>query len=201
MWRFTIHRPLHPSPVSPLVGISGIMCMQPTMFPMLKTCKDTAATAFRSWTNFEMGSKLPVFSVIIMSATAIQYSSKAPSSFWRLMLNSHCSCHRRHPFSAPFHLPGHCSTHTQSFHQCPPRQLVLPVHRHTWHMHSPSKPSTSTLITWQIQSSMACSCSSDIYVLLWLLCLIHSHMPLYIATQCVASCVLSSNALKSLIMA
>jgi len=68
-------------------------------------------------------------------------------------------------------------------------------------MHSPSKPSTWTLIPWWIQSSIACSCSSDIYVLLRLLCLGNSRAPLYIVTLCVASCLKSSNPLKSLIIA
>jgi len=68
-------------------------------------------------------------------------------------------------------------------------------------MRSPSKPSTWTLIPWKIQSSIACCCSSDIYVLLRLFCFINSWVPLYIAAQWGASCVLSSNALKSLIIA
>ena len=46
-----------------------------------------------------------------------------------------------------------------------------------------------------------CSCLFDIYVLLWLLSLKNSPMPLYIATRCVTFCVLSSNTLKSLIIA
>ena len=46
-----------------------------------------------------------------------------------------------------------------------------------------------------------CSWSSNIYVLLRLLCLINFRVPLYIVTPCVASCVLWSNALKSFIIA
>jgi len=68
-------------------------------------------------------------------------------------------------------------------------------------MHSSSKPSTWTLIPWWLKSSIACSCSSDRYVLLRLLCLINSRMQLYIATWCVVSCALPCNALKSLILA
>jgi len=201
MWLLTIHRSFRPSPVLLLVAISVITCAQLTMFPTLKTCKATAAGAFLSWTNFETGSKLAEFSGIVVSARANQYSTKAPSSFWSVILNSGCRSHGRRPFSAPWHLSGRCFTHTQSFRRSPPRQLWLPVHRHIWDMHSPSKPSTWTLIPWWIQSSIACSCSSDIYVLLQLLCFENSRVPLYITVRCVASCVLSSNALKSLIIA
>jgi len=81
------------------------------------------------------------------------------------------------------------------------RQLWLPLHQHIWDMCSPSKPSTWTSIPWYVQSSMVCSCSSDIYILLRLLCLMNYHMPLYIAMQCVASSVLWCNAQKSLIIA
>jgi len=101
MGLLTIHRSFRPSPVLVLVAISEIMCAQPTMFPMLKTCKATAAGAFLTCTNFETGSKLPQFSGIEVSAMANQYPTKAPSSFWSLLLNSRCSCHGRLPFSAP----------------------------------------------------------------------------------------------------
>jgi len=40
----------------------------------VKTCNATAAGAFLTSTNFEMGSKLPAFSGIVMSARANQYS-------------------------------------------------------------------------------------------------------------------------------
>ena len=130
MWLLTIHCSFRPAPVLLLVTISGITCVQPTMFPTLKTWKATAAGAFLTFTNFETGSKLSEFSGIVVSARANQYSMKAPSSFWSLILNSHCSCHGRRPFSTPQHLPWCCFTHTQPFHRSPPRQLWLPVHRH-----------------------------------------------------------------------
>ena len=85
---------------------------------------------------------------IVVSARANQYSTKAPSSFRSLILNSRCSCHGRRPFSAPWHLHRRCFSHTQSFRQSPPRQLSLPVHQHIWDMRWPSKPSTWTLIPW-----------------------------------------------------
>jgi len=193
MWLLTIHSLFRPSPVLLLVAVSRIMCAQPTMFPTLKTCKATAAGAFHTSTNFETESKLPEFSGIVVSARANQYSMKAPSSFWSFILNSRCSCHGRRPFSPPSHLPGRCFTQIQSFHRSPPCQLWLPVHRHIWDMGSPSKPSSWTLIPWWIQSSIACSCSSDIYVLLRLLCFINSRVAHYIAAWCVASCLLSRN--------
>jgi len=68
-------------------------------------------------------------------------------------------------------------------------------------MRSTSEPSTWTLIPWEIHCSIVCSCSSDKYILLRLLCLRNSGVPQYIATHCIASCVLSSNALKSFIIA
>jgi len=64
MWLLTIHRSFRPSPGLQVIGISGITCAQPTMFPMLKTCKTTAAGAFLTCTNFPMGSKLPEFHVL-----------------------------------------------------------------------------------------------------------------------------------------
>jgi len=101
MWLLTIHRSFRPSPVFVLEAISGITCAQPMMFPTLITYKATAAGAFLTCTNFETGSKLPEFSDIVVSARANEYSTKAPSLFWSLILNNHCSCHRRRPFSAP----------------------------------------------------------------------------------------------------
>jgi len=130
MWLLTIHRSFHPSPVLLLVAISGIIWAHLMMFQTLKTCKATAAGAFLNCTNFETGSKLPEFSGIVVSARDNQYSTKDPSSFWSLILNSRCICHGRRPFSVPQHLPRLCFTHTQSFCQSPPRQLWLPVHRH-----------------------------------------------------------------------
>jgi len=142
MWLLTIHHSFHPSPDLLLVAISGITYAQLTMFPMLKTCKATSPGALLTCTNSETGSKLQEFSGIVVSTRANQYSTKAPSSFRSLTLNSLCSCHGRRPFSAPYHLPGRSITHTQSFHRFPPRQLWLPVHRHIRDMHSPSIPST-----------------------------------------------------------
>ena len=52
---------------------------------MLKTCKVMAAGAVLTCTKFDTGSKLPEFSGIVVSARANQYSTKAPSSFWRLI--------------------------------------------------------------------------------------------------------------------
>jgi len=37
-----------------LVAISGILCAQPTMLPMLKLCKAMADGASHTYTNFEM---------------------------------------------------------------------------------------------------------------------------------------------------
>jgi len=146
MWLLTIHRSLRLSPVLLLVAISGMPWVQPRMCPTLKTFTVTAAGAFLTCTNFETGSELPMFSGIVVSARANQYSANAPSSFRSMILNSHCSCHRRLPFSAPYYLPRRCFTHTQSFCRFPPRQLWLPVHRPIWDMSSPSKPSTWTLL-------------------------------------------------------
>jgi hypothetical protein len=142
MWLLTIHRLFRPSPLLRLVAISGIMCLQPTMYATLKTCKATAAGAFLTCTNFKTGSKLPEFSGIMVSPRANQYSTKAQSSFWSFILNSRCRCHGRRPFTVPYHIPGCCFTHTQLFRRSPPRQLWFPVHRHIWDMRSPSKPST-----------------------------------------------------------
>jgi hypothetical protein len=145
MWLLTIHRSLLLSPVFLLVAISEITYTQPIIIPTLETCKATAAGAFLNCTNFETGSRLPQLSRIVVIARANQYWTKAPSSFWSWILNSHCSSHGRRPFSTPKHLPGHCFTHTQSFRRSPPHQLWLPVHRHIWDMHSQSKPSTWTI--------------------------------------------------------
>jgi hypothetical protein len=66
-----------------------------------ETAKATAADAFLTCTNFEIGSKLPKFSGIAVSAMLNQYSTTAQSSLWRLIFNHCCSCHRRRPFSVP----------------------------------------------------------------------------------------------------
>jgi len=100
MWLLTIHGSLRPSPVLLLVAISGITFAQPTVISTLKSCKATAAGAFFTWTNLETASKLPEFSGNMVSARANQDSTKALSSFRSLILNSRCSCHGRHPFSA-----------------------------------------------------------------------------------------------------
>jgi hypothetical protein len=84
-----------------LVAISGNPWVELTTFPRLKTCKATAVGAFLTCTKFETGSKFPEFSGVRVSARANQYSAKAPSSYRSLILNSCCSYHRRHPFSAP----------------------------------------------------------------------------------------------------
>jgi len=94
MWLWTIHRLFCLSPVLLLVAISGITCAQPMMFPTLYTWKATAGSAIVTCTNFKTGSKLSEFSGIMVSARANQYSTKAPSLFRSLILNSHCSCHR-----------------------------------------------------------------------------------------------------------
>ena len=101
MWLLTIHSLLSPSPVSLLGALSRNTCTQQTMTPTLKTCQATASGAFLTCTNFETESKLHKFSGIVVSARANQYSTKAPSSFWSLILNGHCCCHGRRPFSAP----------------------------------------------------------------------------------------------------
>jgi len=128
MWLLTIHRSFRPSPVLLLVGISGITRAQLTMVPTLKSCKAMATSAFLTCIDLETGSKLPELSGILVSARANQYSPKTPSTFRSLILDSCCSCHGRQPFSAGYHLPGRCFTHSQSFHRSPPRQLRLPVH-------------------------------------------------------------------------
>ena len=101
VWLLTIHCSFHPSPVLLLVAISGSTCAQFTMFSTLKTCKTTACGAFLTCTNCETGYKLHEFSGIVVSARAIQYSTKAPSSFRSLITNRHYSCHGRCQFSAP----------------------------------------------------------------------------------------------------
>ena len=181
MWVLIIHRSLYPSPVLLVVAISGSMCAQPTMFPTVKTCQVIVAGAFLGYTNFKTGSKLPEFSAIVVCDRANWNSTKAPSSCRSSTLKSHCSCRGRHPYSAPSHLPRLCFTHTQWSCRSPPRQLCLPLNRHISDIRWPSKPSTSTIIPWLIESSIACSGSSDIYIMLRRLCLIHSQVLLYIA--------------------
>jgi hypothetical protein len=61
----------------------------------IESLQATAARACLGRTNVETGSKLPEFSDVVMCMWATQYSKKAPSSFRRLILNSHCCCHRR----------------------------------------------------------------------------------------------------------
>jgi hypothetical protein len=100
-WQLTIHRWFHLSAVLLLVAISGMMCVQLTMFHVLKICKVTVTGAFLTCTKFKMGYKFPKFSGIMLNARANQYSTKAPSLFRSLILNSRCSCHGRHPFSVP----------------------------------------------------------------------------------------------------
>lgn len=41
--------------------ISGITCVQPTIFPMRQSCKAMAVSVFFTRTNFEPGFKLPEF--------------------------------------------------------------------------------------------------------------------------------------------
>jgi len=148
MWLLTIHQWICSSPVLLLVALSGNMYTQPTMFPMLIACKASAASAFLTCTNFEMGCKLPECSGIVVSARATQYSTKTPSWFRSLILNCRCSCHGRCPFNMLYHLSGHCVTHTQSFRLMPPHQLQLPVHRQMWDMRILYKPSTWTSRPW-----------------------------------------------------
>jgi len=79
----------------------GMTCTQPIIFPTMKTCKATAACACLTCSNFETGFMLPQFSGIVVTSRANQYWTKAPSSFRSLILNSHCTCHRRRLFIAP----------------------------------------------------------------------------------------------------
>jgi hypothetical protein len=79
MWLLTIHRSFRLSSVLLHEAISGIKCAQPTMFPMLMTDKGMAAGVFLTCRHFEIGSKLPEFSRIVVSARADQYSTKARS--------------------------------------------------------------------------------------------------------------------------
>jgi len=99
--QLTMYRSFRLSPILLLVRISGIKFAQPTRYPTLQTCKAQAAGRILTCTNFEMGCMFPKFSGILVSARAHQYSTKAPSSFRSLILNSRCSCHGRHPFRAP----------------------------------------------------------------------------------------------------
>jgi hypothetical protein len=130
MWKLTIDRLFRPSPVLLLVIITGMQCTQPTKFPMLKTYKAMDAGAFLTFTKFKMGSNLPKFPDIMVSARAKQYSKKAPFSFRSLILNSRCSGQGRRPFSVPYHLPRHYFTLSQLFYRSPPHRLWLHVHRH-----------------------------------------------------------------------
>jgi hypothetical protein len=70
MWLLTIRHSFHLSPVLLPEAISGIMCAQPTMFPMLKNCSETTAGHFLICTNFETDSKFPKSSGIVVSAKA-----------------------------------------------------------------------------------------------------------------------------------
>ena len=137
-----IHYSFQLSPVVLLVAIAGITCAQPRMFPTLQPYTVIAAGAFLTDTNSKMGSKLPRFPGIAVTARANQYSTQAPSSLRCLSLNIHCGCHRTRSFSTPYHLPRCCFTHTKSFSQFPLRQPCLPVHQHISDMCSPSKYST-----------------------------------------------------------
>jgi len=140
MWLLTIHHFFFPSPALLQVAIPGISCARRTIFPMLKTWKATTAKAVFTCTNFETGSKLHHFWGIVVHARANQYSMKSPSSFRSLILNSHCSYHRRRLFSTPKHLIGCCFTYTQSFRRSLLHQLWLAVYRQIWNIHSPFKP-------------------------------------------------------------
>jgi len=142
MWVLTMHCSFRLSRMLLPAAISGIMCVQSTMFSLLKPCVATAAGAMLTCTNCVTRSRLPEFSGIVVSARDNQYSTKVQSSVRSLVLNSRCSCHGRCPFSALLHLPRRCFTDTQLFHRSPPCQLWLPVHWHICHMGSSSKPST-----------------------------------------------------------
>jgi hypothetical protein len=65
-----------------------------------ETGKATSTGGCLTWTNFQTGSKLPEFPGIVASAVANQYSMKAPSLFWSLILNSRCTCHGKRPFNS-----------------------------------------------------------------------------------------------------
>ena len=100
MWLLPIHHSFLPSPDLLLVAISGTLWAQLTVCPTWKTVIPTGDSAFLTCTNFETGSKLPEFSGIVVSASANQYSTKAPSMFGSLIVHHRCSCHWRHRFSA-----------------------------------------------------------------------------------------------------
>jgi len=180
IWVLTIYCSFRQSPVVILVAISGSTHTQLKMFPMVTYCKAMAAIVFLTWINFETGSKLPEFSGIVVSVRASQYSSKAPFSIRNWILNHYFSCHLRCPNSAPSHLPGHCCTYTLAFLWYASHQLCHPVHRHIWDMCLPAKPSTWILIPWLIERVIVCSCSSDISVVLLLLCFWISFRLLYV---------------------
>jgi len=63
MWQLIIHHSFHLSAVLVEVGLSGMTCAQPTIFPMLKTCNATATGAFLTCTSVVTGSQIPEFSV------------------------------------------------------------------------------------------------------------------------------------------
>jgi hypothetical protein len=56
---------------------------------------------FSNLYKFRDAIQLPQFSDILVSIRANQYSTKAPSSFWSLILNSCCSYHGRCPLTSP----------------------------------------------------------------------------------------------------
>jgi hypothetical protein len=101
MWLLTMYHSFHPSPVLQLDAISGITFLQLMIFRMLTTFNPKAAGGFLTCTTFETGSMLQELSLNGVSARASQYSTKAPSLFWSLNLNSRCSCHGRRLFRVP----------------------------------------------------------------------------------------------------
>jgi hypothetical protein len=70
------------------------------MFPTLNSWKATVVGEFLTCTNFEMGIKLPELSGVVLSSRPNQYSMNDVSSFTRMIVNSHGSCHGRCPLSA-----------------------------------------------------------------------------------------------------
>ena len=85
-WLLSIHCSFGQSPVVLLVAISGIPCVPLTMFPTLISGKSTAARAFLTFTYVEMGSKLPEFSGILVSArltsTQLKLHPQLGAWFW-----------------------------------------------------------------------------------------------------------------------
>jgi hypothetical protein len=96
-WKRSV-RAVRDIPVLQQLTIAGNTCAQPTMFPTLHICTATAAGARLTCTNFEMEYKLPLFSGMVISARAYQFSTTAPSLIRCLILNCHCSCHGKRPF-------------------------------------------------------------------------------------------------------